>query len=77
MNKDRGEEYITAFPRFRKWINECLCCHKKGYDPNMPEHIGDTDDNLGAYFIKKYFKPMPVNAMGLCPQCEKFFIDKT
>jgi hypothetical protein len=43
----------------------------------MPEHIGDTNDNLGAYFIKKYFKPMPVNAMGLCPQCEMFFIDKT
>ncbi len=77
MNKDRGEEYITAFPTFRKWINECLCCHTKGYDPDMPEHIGQAEYNLGAYFIKKYFKPMPVNARGLCPQCAKFFSDGT
>ena len=36
---NKGEEYITAFPKFRKWINECICCHEKGYNPAMPEKI--------------------------------------
>ena len=36
---NKGEEYITAFPKLRKWINECICCHEKGYNPAMPEKI--------------------------------------
>lgn len=31
-NKNEGEEYINAFPKLRKWINECLCCHEKVYN---------------------------------------------
>ena len=38
-NGNEGEEYINAFPKFKKWINECICCHEKGYKPNMPEKI--------------------------------------
>ena len=71
IRKNEGEEYIRAFPKFKKWINECLCCHKKGYNPNMPEKIGEHEGSLGAYFIKKYFKPLPLNEDGLCPACEK------
>ena len=33
----KGEEYISAFPKFKKWINECSCCHAKGYNPSMPK----------------------------------------
>ena len=29
---NEGEEYINAFPKLKKWINECLCCHEKGYN---------------------------------------------
>lgn len=34
--KNEGEQYLDAFPKLRKWINECCACHQKGYDPNMP-----------------------------------------
>ena len=70
-NGNEGEEYINAFPKFKKWINECICCHEKGYKPNMPEKITTVDGSLEVYFIKKYFKPLPLNEDGLCPQCEK------
>ena len=71
IKKDEGEEYVNAFPKFKKWINECICCHEKGYKPNMPDKIGDGDFNLGSYNIKKYFKHLPLNEDGICPTCEK------
>ena len=68
---NKGEEYINAFPKLKKWINECLCCHEKGYSPFMPEKITTVDGSLEVYYIKKYFKPLPLNQEGLCTQCEK------
>ena len=67
--KDEGEAYIMAFPKFKKWINECVCCHAKGYNPNMPDVI--REGGFGAYFIRKYFKPLEINKDGLCKVCEK------
>jgi len=74
--RGEGEEYIDAFPKFKKWINECVCCHDKGYDPTMPEKISANEVSLGAYFIKKYFKPLSINEDGLCAQCEKLLNNK-
>lgn len=71
IKKNKGEEYLTKFPKFNKWINECLCCHRKGYNPNMPDRIGAHDESLGSYFIKKYFHPLSVNQDGLCEICKK------
>ncbi len=68
---NKGEEYITAFPKLRKWINECICCHEKGYNPAMPEKITIVEGSLEVYNIKRYFKPLELNQDGLCPQCEK------
>ncbi len=64
----KGEEYIEAFPRFKKWINECICCHRKGYDPNMPERISV---GVGAQQIRRYFEPLSVNEYKLCEVCAK------
>lgn len=68
---NEGEEYIKAFPKFKKWINECEKCHFRGYDPNIPDQI--TPGGLGTYFIKKYFQPLPLDKNGLCEQCSKHF----
>lgn len=70
-NQNKGEEYIAAFPKYKKWINECLCCHEKGYDPAMPEKISIVEGSLEVYYIKKYFKPLSINEYGLCPICER------
>ncbi|MBE5731017.1 MAG: hypothetical protein E7350_03620 [Clostridiales bacterium] len=68
---NKGDEYINAFPKLKKWINECLCCHTKGYKPSMPEKITIVEGSLEVYYIKKYFKPLSLNQDGLCPQCAK------
>ena len=64
INKE-GEEYLDAFPKFRKWINECICCREKGYKPTMPEKIATADGSIEVNYIKKYFKPLSINEDGL------------
>lgn len=67
-----GENYIMAFPEAKKWINECICCHRKGYKPEMPEVInGPWGKTFKAHFIRKYFEPLAVNADSLCEVCGK------
>ena len=68
---NKGEEYLNKFPKFKKWINECVCCHRKGYNHDMPEKITVVDGSLEVYFLKKYFKPLRLNSYGLCEICEK------
>lgn len=67
-NDENGEKYISSFPKLKKWINECLCCHKKGYKPNMPDKISD---GMATYFIKKYFEPLELDENGLCSICSE------
>ena len=70
MNKrDDGEKYLDKFPKFRKWINECYCCHRKGYNPDIPEQITRVEGSRGAYYIKKYYSPLQLDANGLCEHC--------
>lgn len=72
-NQNKGEEYINAFPKFKKWINECNVCHRKGYNPNIPEQITSVKGSLGTYYIKKYFSPLFLDERGLCEQCSAAF----
>ena len=67
---DKGEEYINKFPNLKKWINECICCHRKGYNPKLPDEIF-KEKTYATYYIKKYFKPLYVNDKGLCEVCSK------
>lgn len=73
---NKGEQYINAFPKLKKWINECLCCHEKGYKPSMPDKITKEEGSLEVYYIKKYFKPLSLNEEGLCSRCEEL-LNKT
>ena len=74
--EDKGENYINTFPKLKKWINECMCCHRKGYKPDMPETISIVEGAMDTYFIKKYFKPLQINEDGLCETCEKILKSK-
>ena len=69
--RNKGEKYLKKFPRFGKWIRECCYCHRKGYDPDMPEQISKIEGSLGSYFIRKYFDPIVLDENGLCEQCSK------
>lgn len=70
---NQGEEYLEAFPKLKKWINECVCCHCKGYNPEMPEHISAVEGNMASYFIKKYFEPLKIDNDHLCERCSSFY----
>ncbi len=69
-NRYTLQDYIQAFPKFKKWINECRICHRLGYRPDMLEHIGG-EFSLAVREIKKLGSPLFVNEDGLCEICEK------
>ena len=56
-SNDKGQEYIDAFPKLKKWINVCICCGRKGYKPNTPDKISAYEYSLAGSNIKKYFEP--------------------
>jgi hypothetical protein len=62
------EEYLNAFPRLRKFLNQCVVCQETGYDP---ERIKKKE---GKYFqarIREYFHPLEVNDRGVCSECAR------
>ena len=68
---NKGDEYIEWMPKLKKWINECQCCKKTGYDPSMPEKIFPWEVSMAADFVREYFEPLELNEDGLCEVCAK------
>lgn len=76
--KDDGKAYLSMYPQIAKrWINECIGCHVQGYKPDMPEKI-DNSGNQGImkYNVMRYFKPLPVDDIGMCEQCQQNYEKK-
>lgn len=69
-----GEDYINKFPKLKKWINQCACCGVTGYNPSLPDKITMVEGSLEVYYIKKYFKPLPLDQNCLCEQCAKLIL---
>lgn len=69
--KNEAEEYLEQFLKTKKWINECIICHSKGYKPDMPEYI-IREESFFAYSIRHYFQPLTINDLGICLQCAKY-----
>lgn len=69
-----GEVYLKMYPKLSKWMNRCIVCQDFGYKPELPLELsipgGDT--SAGAKNLRKYFKPLQVNEMGLCDVCKKY-----
>ena len=64
-NRER-DEWLNAFPGFRKYLNQCVACQELGYDPVQIE-LKD-----GLYFKEramKYFQPLTLDEIGLCSIC--------
>jgi hypothetical protein len=62
------EEYLNAFPRLRRFLNQCVVCQETGYDPEKMK------TKQGKYFqarIREYFHPLEVNAAGVCSDCAR------
>lgn len=52
--RDTGEEYLTMYPKLRKWINECIVCHAKGYKLNIPQEINPNHPTAATKTIRAY-----------------------
>ena len=72
-NKSEGNDYIQQYPKLKKWINTCICCGQSGYKPDLPETLINKWGNktMGAYNIRKYFRSLKVNEVGICEECQR------
>jgi len=62
------EEYLNAFPRLRKFMNQRVVCQEMGYDPEK------VVKKRGKYFqarIRECFHPLEVNESGVCSDCAR------
>ncbi|MBV9468104.1 MAG: hypothetical protein JOZ57_02530 [Abitibacteriaceae bacterium] len=68
MDQREGQDYLMMYPKLRQWINQCVACQTQGYKPEMPEQIypGVASRNL-----RRYFRPLAVDELGLCKQCRE------
>lgn len=77
MNKkEEGLNYLKQYPELNKWINTCICCGSKGYNPKLPKELtsrGGTGEYItaSARNLRRYFQPLSVNELGICETCEK------
>jgi hypothetical protein len=70
--RDRTE-WLNEYQGFKKYLNQCVMCQEKGYDPVK------IDAKEGKYFKVKameYFLPLTVNEIGLCPACAERIQDE-
>lgn len=79
-NFNKGEEYIRSYPELQRWIKQCVRCQARGYDPDMPDCVGFVSsywkakgwmNTHTARYIRKYFKPFPLDDCGLCEMCSR------
>lgn len=70
--KNEGELYLQMYPKFEKWMNQCIICQSKGYKPEFNNYTGNADGwGAGSKNIRHYFSELSVNELGYCEQCQK------
>ncbi|MFF5400251.1 hypothetical protein ACFY5J_22545 [Peribacillus butanolivorans] len=62
------------YPELRKWINQCDACNDIGYKPEVPLELSTYGGETSAVAknLRKFFKELPLNEIGLCDVCKKF-----
>ena len=70
------EEFLMQYPYLLRWVNECLSCHHKGYEPVMPEPEFDNSVVIVAK-LRRLIDELALDEDGLCQQCRqaKLFTD--
>jgi len=62
------EEFLMQYPYLTRWVNECLCCHRKGYKPEMPKPEFDNSVVIVAKF-RRLAGELDLGDDGVCHQC--------
>jgi hypothetical protein len=66
--RDAKTSWLNAFPRVRKFLNQCVVCQEMGYDPQK------IKNKKGLGFqknLEKFFRPLEINEIGICADCAK------
>jgi len=67
MKAAKGEEYLQMYPESTgRWMNQCVACQPKGYQPDMP---GDIYAGVLARNLRRYFEPLDLDESSMCEQC--------
>jgi hypothetical protein len=53
-----GKVYLENYPKYRKWMSQCVACNRQGYRPGTIHPL-----------LLRYFEPLELNDAGLCPHC--------
>ena len=74
--KKEQNQYLKQYPELHKWVNECIVCHAKGYNPK----IELKEEKIAVNNLKSILPPLAVNDLGMCLlirqaiTCEKYMI---
>ncbi|MCG7980257.1 MAG: hypothetical protein G8D89_00370 [gamma proteobacterium symbiont of Clathrolucina costata] len=61
-------ELLESLKGFEKYLCQCVVCQEIGYDPIKLESRENKHFQKRA---KENFKPMKVNDIGICEQCQE------
>ncbi|MCC6486436.1 MAG: hypothetical protein IT364_02970 [Candidatus Hydrogenedentes bacterium] len=65
-----GDRYLEQYPKLQKWINQCLLCGARGYEPCVPDEIMPWP-TAATRILKRFFPPLAVHENGHCEVCAK------
>ncbi|MBL8206330.1 MAG: hypothetical protein JNM09_18985 [Blastocatellia bacterium] len=68
------DKYLKPNSYLRQWVNECVCCHYKGYKPQMPEPKSFSTAHTPVK-LRRLLDELALDEMGLCEQCQAAFSD--
>jgi hypothetical protein len=64
------EEFLMLYPHLARWVNECLCCHHKGYKPEMPKPRF-TSSVVLTVKLRRLAGELALDEDSLCQQCRQ------
>ena len=62
------EKFLKRYSYLRKWVDECIVCHHKGYRPDTPYPERKTKYSTHAQ-LRRLFDELVLDESGMCEQC--------
>lgn len=73
MGKERDQrQYLKDYPQLHKWINECIICGAKGYNPQ----IDVKEEKIAVNNLKSILPPLEVDNLKMYSACARLLKDK-
>jgi hypothetical protein len=64
------EKFLEQAPWMRKWVDECVSCHHRGYKSAMPESKYDNSV-VTVTKLRRLLPEMTLDETGVCEQCRQ------